>query len=122
MFVNCTSLETAPDLPAATLAKQCYSFMFSNCFALTEAPVLPAKTLKERCYEQMFSYCSSVAKITCMATDISASGCTMDWTKGVALNGTFVKDPAMENWTTGTSGIPSGWTVEDFVEEEETEE
>ena len=27
--------------------------------------------------------------------------------------GTFVKNPNMASWTTGTSGIPTGWTVID---------
>jgi hypothetical protein len=31
--------------------------------------------------------------------------------QGVASSGTFVKDTSMTGWTTGTSGIPNGWTV-----------
>jgi len=33
------------------------------------------------------------------------------WVNGVASSGTFVKHPNA-TWTTGTSGIPSGWTVQ----------
>ena len=29
------------------------------------------------------------------------------------MNGTFLKAASMEDWTTGTDGIPSGWTVVD---------
>jgi hypothetical protein len=35
MFHNCTSLTTAPELPATTLTRNCYSYMFENCTALT---------------------------------------------------------------------------------------
>lgn len=34
MFYNCTSLTTVPELPATTLAKNCYYFMFSDCKAI----------------------------------------------------------------------------------------
>ena len=50
LFYNCTSLTTAPELPATTLAESCYSNMFSGCTSLTSAPVLPATTLAGRCY------------------------------------------------------------------------
>ena len=33
-FSNCTSLTTAPELPATTLANNCYSKMFSGCTSL----------------------------------------------------------------------------------------
>lgn len=31
MFYGCTSLQTAPDLPAMTLSKYCYRHMFEGC-------------------------------------------------------------------------------------------
>ena len=60
MFENCTSLTTAPALPAITLAESCYSFMFKGCTSLTTAPELPATTLAKGCYNQMFSNCTSL--------------------------------------------------------------
>jgi hypothetical protein len=45
MFDGCTSLTTAPALPATTLAANCYSYMFYGCTSLTSAPALPATTL-----------------------------------------------------------------------------
>ena len=54
IFNGCTSLTTAPELPATTLANSCYSMMFWRCTSLTQAPVLPATTLAERCYNCMF--------------------------------------------------------------------
>ena len=113
MFYGCTSLTTAPELPATTLADSCYYYMFSNCTSLTVAPELPATTLAEYCYNSIFRGCTSLNSITCLATDISATGCTSNWVSDVAANGTFTKAASMSSWTTGVDGIPTGWTVQD---------
>ena len=60
MFCECTSLTTAPELPATTLQPYCYAFMFSGCISLTTAPELPAEQLASFCYESMFSGCTSL--------------------------------------------------------------
>ena len=62
MFFGCSSLMKAPELPAMTLAKRCYSYMFYNCGALTQAPKLPAITLAPSCYRFMFEGCTSLMK------------------------------------------------------------
>ena len=62
LFQNCTSLTTAPELPATTLSSNCYSSMFSGCTALTNAPELPATTLAPQCYTSMFSGCTSLVQ------------------------------------------------------------
>jgi hypothetical protein len=54
--------------------------------------------------------------IKMLATDISATDCLTNWVSGVASSGTFVKDLNMTTLSNGTSGIPSGWTVEDYGE------
>ena len=113
MFYNCTSLITAPELPATTLAHYCYSSMFEGCTSLTTAPELPATTLAESCYSYMFGKCSNLNYIKMLATDISVSYCLNNWVYNVSSTGTFVKNPAMTSLPTGTSGIPSGWTVVD---------
>ena len=113
MFNGCTGLTTAPALPATTLTQNCYNGMFYGCTSLTIAPELPATTLTQHCYNGMFSRCSSLNYIKCLATDISATYCTYGWVNGVASSGRFIKDASMTGWTTGTSGIPSNWTVED---------
>ena len=115
MFSICTSLTTPPELPATTLVSGCYNSMFYGCTSLTTAPELPATTLVYQCYQDMFYSCSNLNYIKCLATDISATNCTKNWVYGVASTGTFVMDPDMSNWTTGYSGIPSGWTVIDAV-------
>lgn len=115
MFFGCTSLTTAPELLATTLADYCYGSMFRGCTSLTAAPVLPATTLAKRCYDSMFIGCTNLNSITCLATDKSANRCTYSWVNGVAANGTFTKAASMSSWTTGASGIPSGWTVQDYT-------
>ena len=113
MFNCCTSLTTAPELPATTLANWCYYCMFNWCTSLTIAPELPATTLASSCYRWMFYGCTSLNYIKCLATDISASGCTSNWVNGVASSGTFVKAANMSGWSTGDSGIPSEWILYD---------
>lgn len=113
MFANCANLITAPtSLPATNLTKSCYSRMFEFCGSLTTAPVLPANTLSESCYESMFQNCTSLNSVKCFATNISAKDCTRNWLTTVSATGTFTKATSMTSWTTGTSGIPSGWTVQ----------
>ena len=113
MFSGCTSLTTAPELPATALTNYCYDTMFQGCSSLTTAPVLSATTLEFQCYVGMFSGCTSLNYIKCLATDISINRCTENWVSGVAATGTFVKNASMSSWTTGSSGIPTNWTVQD---------
>ena len=117
MFQGCTSLTEAPTLPATTLASHCYEYMFSGCTSLTEAPTLPATTLVDYCYKSMFENCTNLNYIKCLATDISANGCVMNWTVDVASVGTFVKPYEMNSWRQGTQGIPYNWTVENIIPE-----
>ena len=48
MFQDCTSLTTAPSLPATTLVHGCYQYMFQGCTSLTTAPVLPATKVADQ--------------------------------------------------------------------------
>ena len=112
MFYGCISLTTEPELPATTLASYCYDSMFRGCISLTTAPELPATTLASYCYQYMFYNCSNLNYIKCLATDISATDCTAYWVSGVASTGKFVIAEDATSWSTGTSGIPSGWKLE----------
>ena len=114
LFYSGTGLTSAENLilPALYLTDSCYRSMFTNCTSLTTAPVLPATTLATYCYYQMFRGCTSLNYIKCLATDISAPNSTYNWVYGVANSGTFVKAASMSGWYTGTSGIPTGWTIQ----------
>ena len=85
MFFGCASLKTAPELPATTLADNCYAYMFQNC--------------------------TSLNYIKCLATNISASNSHYLWLNNVSPTGTFVKPASMTSWPANAHGIPSGWTV-----------
>ena len=62
MFRGCTSLTQAPELPATKLAYMCYNSMFNGCTSLTQAPELPAITLANYCYSNMFQGCTSLTQ------------------------------------------------------------
>ena len=112
MFKGCTNLTTPPTiLPATTLVIFCYQSMFENCTNLTTAPILPATSLANYCYRYMFQNCSKLNYIKAMFTVYPVDN-TRDWVKGVATNGTFVKNSAAQWDDRGNSGIPSRWTVE----------
>lgn len=67
MFVRCSSLISAPKLPATTLANNCYCDMFNGCTNLTSAPELPATTLAADCYIYMFEDCTKLSTVTMLA-------------------------------------------------------
>lgn len=115
MFQNCTSLTTAPSLPATRLSIDCYYQMFAGCTSLTTAPELPATSLTPSCYEYMFQGCRSLNYIKCLASASRpqySSNCK-GWVYGVASTGTFIRKAGATSWPTGNSGIPSGWTKVD---------
>ena len=76
MFDGCTSLTTAPELPATTLAYACYAGMFMNCTSLTTAPsILPATTLANYCYLSMLYGCSSLTTAPSLPATTLANSC-----------------------------------------------
>ena len=111
MYDGCSSLTTAPELPATTLVYHCYAWMFRNCTSLTTAPDLPAINATSDNYIHMFAGCTSLNYIKCLA--VSNSGYMQGWVDDVPSGGTFVKNVNMNNWTTGVNGIPTGWNVID---------
>lgn len=60
LFMDCTSLTRAPELPATGLTEYCYLAMFQGCTNLVLPPVLPATHLEGMCYQKMFSGCTSL--------------------------------------------------------------
>ena len=75
MFEGCSVLTSAPELPATTLALGCYSSMFSDCTNLTSAPTLSATTLALSCYSSMFSNCTSLKSAPTLSATTLAKGC-----------------------------------------------
>lgn len=75
MFHGCTSLTTAPALPATTLANNCYNYMFHGCTSLTTAPALPATVMADYCYDSMFQNCTSLTTAPALPATTLASNC-----------------------------------------------
>lgn len=114
MFSGCTSLEVAPELPATVLSWGCYNSMFMGCSSLKESPELPNATLDYHCYREMFSGCSQLNKVYIAATNVpNASDYSYNWLNGVNQTGDFYCISGV-NYSTGISGIPSGWTRHDI--------
>ena len=141
MFFKCTSLETTPRLPATTLAPGCYKDMFNNCASLKSTPLLPSTTLENFCYGQMFQSCSNLKFAPRLdgVTSIGRSSLSFmfdhcpyideiytpnvskwnpenseSWLRGVAESGTLHKPAELEIPTDNDSGVPTGWTTEDY--------
>ena len=75
MFRGCTSLTTAPALPATTLANYCYHSMFNGCTSLTTVPALPATTLTNYCYHSMFNDCTSLTTAPSLPATTLVNNC-----------------------------------------------
>ena len=75
MFQGCTSLTTAPSLPATTLGVNCYFYMFLGCTSLTTAPALPATTLSSGCYVGIFYGCTSLTTAPALPATTLANAC-----------------------------------------------
>ncbi len=75
LFLGCSALRTAPELPATTLAEGCYWQMFEGCTGLTQAPELPATTLALGCYHSMFADCTGLTQAPQLPATTLAEGC-----------------------------------------------
>ena len=75
LFQGCTSLASAPALPATELAYSCYEYMFLGCTSLTTPPALPAKTLAASCYDGMFYGCTALASAPALPATGLAYSC-----------------------------------------------
>ena len=82
MFNGCTSLTSAPELPATKLAGSCYYGMFYGCTSLTAAPELKATTLEKYCYNRMFKGCTSLTAAPKLKATTLAYYCYYDMFSG----------------------------------------
>lgn len=111
MFSNCNYLMDASNLILPeNLINYNYAGMFAGCSSLTTAPELPATTLTSGCYQSMFEGCTNLNYIKCLATSLGDNWSLRKWVQGVSTTGTFVKHPDAV-WPSGANGIPNGWTI-----------
>ena len=94
MFYGCTNLNSAPALPATTLASNCYHSMFRGCTNLNTAPELPATTLAEACYSEMFSGCTNLNTASSLPATKLVENCYYNMFSGCTNLNTAPKLPA----------------------------
>lgn len=111
LLENCSNMVTAPaTLPATSVSGYAYCAMFGGCSKMTTAPTLPASQPSPYAYDSLFYNCTKLNYIKCLSQYVG-NQYTRAWVVGVGSNGTFVKKSGI-SWSTGSNGIPSGWTVQ----------
>lgn len=93
-----------------------YAFakLFYGCTSLVTAPKLPATNLKDYCYYRMFQKCTSLSSVEVAFTDWNAANATKLWLDNVASTGIFRCPTNLGTNATiarGGNNCPSGWTV-----------
>lgn len=120
LFENCSVLTSAPELPATSLAYNCYHCMFSGCTNLKSAE-LSIEFLDRGCCSQMFYNCTNLSSVTMLAPskEITLSGSYLDYwlnnagTDQSVQNRTLkVQDKAAyEALKAGTNYLPTIWQI-----------
>jgi len=75
LFLGCSSLISAPELPITDLSQGCYYGMFTGCTGLVTAPALPATTLSVSCYSEMFKDCTGLVNPPELPANVAVYGC-----------------------------------------------
>lgn len=110
---GCTSLSTAPELPAKILADTCYGSMFYDCKNITHIS-LSATTLVTSCYDHMFHNCSKLKSIETNFTTWNPSNATSQWLFGGSSTGKFKCPTSLgsdETIKRDYSHCPNNWVV-----------
>ena len=91
--------------------------MFMNCTSLREAPELPAIFVADYCYENMFNGCNKLEKIKASFSEwrIGTSGTsnlhTENWLLGASTEGVFEFTVPFTVSIRDASHIPPGWNI-----------
>ena len=111
------SIEKKLVLPATTLKEGCYQDMFNGCKGIEKAPELPAPALVKDCYKEMFCGCAKLSHVACLATDVTASGCTKDWLGNAGTEATSkpVLESVLDMKAGSDDGVPVSWTAKKIV-------
>ena len=120
MFQGCTSLTTVPDLSSLTTvySSGCNN-MFRGCTSLTTAPDLSSLTsVYSSSCSNMFNGCTNLSSVTAPNIDTWNTSNFSNWllSAGTQATGTktFYKPTNLTIPTDNNSGVPSGWTVENY--------
>lgn len=87
LFYGCTSLTTAPKLPATSIERSAYREMFYGCSALTSAPDLSQVTTLDSyvyssCCQGMFQNCTSLTQASLPSATTGGGSCYRDMYNG----------------------------------------
>ena len=116
MFLGCTSLETAPDLPAQKINGKyaVYEQMFRGCTNLKRAPKISIEEVSSSCCARMFMGCSKLNSLPALlpkSTGVSCYQQMFDGCSSIKLSttqeGEYVNEfriPASGTGTSGSSG------------------
>ena len=120
MFESCTSLVTAPEILATTVSGAtalnrmfCMNRNSKVTAAMTKGPVLRITNSSsyDHVYQQLFCGNGNLVEIT-----VLFSGTTNNnWLKNVSSTG-VIKTLSGTTFSSGASGLPSGWTTETYSE------
>lgn len=123
LFSEQTMLKDTPKLKGVlTISDKRIAGMFKNCKSLVKAPTIPS--FKTGNYygtvEELFYGCSNLNYIKAMFTQPFSNtnySYTKDWVNGVAEKGTFIANIKRTDFTRGVYGIPEGWDLYLYDEE-----
>lgn len=112
LFRGCSNLLTSPNLfDIDASQRNTFQEMFHSCSKLSSEISINSTNPGTQGYNAMFYGCGQLNYIKMLATDISASNCLYNWVQGVSATGIFVKHIDAQWTTTGSSGVPTNWTV-----------
>ena len=84
LFVLCSSLTSAPELPSLQLGNYCYRQMFRES-SITAMPELPATVLGQSVYDTMFFRCYSLAGTVMLPALLFTTGCYSSMLRQTAI-------------------------------------
>ncbi len=107
MFWDCTSLTTAPILPAKHLSPGCYNSMFHNCKKLTKVIIL-AENLHVNISDESFNTVVELANDYNGQADrdwmeLNAAVCWIDHSGNVTTRKFYVPESAINDWNAQTT-------------------
>ena len=115
-FDTCTSLTTAPNFSnLTTVGENAFNYCYVGCTKLTTAPDFSnVTTVGESGFNYCFSGCKSLNLVTAPNITTWSTYNFNGWLNNVASTG-VVRKPAKLTIPTGTtSGVPTGWTTENY--------
>lgn len=143
MFYGCTKFTKIPYLPATTVGAEGYHQMFRQCNGIVNVDFtekMGCRSAGEKSFQQIFfqtislqsikipaninytgNYawnsafynCSALNSVTCLDSNPTTNNTFNTWLNGVSATGNFIKAAGV-TWNSGTSGIPTGWTIKNM--------